>query len=221
MIGVLKKLPRRVLVRSSLTYEEMITVLCDCESTINSRPLTYMPGDDAELLSLSPNLFLQDIKTSGVPDIDALDHQSLNKRIKYRQNVQRDLRQRFRAGYLGALIQRSKHKSKLNISVGDIVLVGSDNMKRINWPLGKVIEVIPSKEEVVRLVKLQTAHGQILRPVQRLYPLEISSSDPIVQKSGQFARNPAPETVVPDDNISESRKTRSGRTVRIPQRLCL
>ncbi|GBN23711.1 hypothetical protein AVEN_215676-1 [Araneus ventricosus] len=51
----------------------------------------------------------------------------------------------------------------------------ADNCKRINWPLGRVTDIIPGKDEIVRLVKIQTSHSKLLRPVQRVYPLEISS----------------------------------------------
>ncbi|XP_055932853.1 uncharacterized protein LOC129962878 [Argiope bruennichi] len=70
LIGILKSLLRRVLGRASLTSEEMITILCDCEAVINSRPLTYVTENDVTLIPLSPSLFLQDIQTSGVPDLD-------------------------------------------------------------------------------------------------------------------------------------------------------
>ncbi|CAL1269528.1 unnamed protein product, partial [Larinioides sclopetarius] len=56
-----------------------------------------------------------------------------------------------------------------------IVLVGAENCKRINWPLGRVTDIIPGKDGIVRLVRILTSHSKLLRPVQRVYPLEISS----------------------------------------------
>ncbi|XP_055936594.1 uncharacterized protein LOC129966206 [Argiope bruennichi] len=174
LIRVMKNVLKRVLGHAFLSYEEMITVLCDCESIINSRPLTYISERDTDFVPLSPSLFLQDIREVGVPDCDAADHKSLSKRIKYRLALQKDLRKRFRSEYLGSLIQRPKLQNKSIISVGDVVLVGNDNQKRINWPLGRVTEIIPGKEGITRLVRLKTALGEILRPIQRLFPLEIT-----------------------------------------------
>ena len=174
LIRVMKDVLRRVIGRACLSYEEMITVLCDCESIINSRPLTYISERDADFVPLSPSLFLQDIKEVGVPDCDAADHKSLNKRIKYRLSLQKDLRRRFRSEYLGSLVQRPKQQKWSTISVGDVVLVGNDNQKHINWPLGRVTEIIPGKDGITRLVRLKTARGEILRPIQRLFPLEIT-----------------------------------------------
>ncbi|KAG8180613.1 hypothetical protein JTE90_018231 [Oedothorax gibbosus] len=94
-------------------------------------------------LYLSPNLFFQDLKTSGLSDIVEVDHQSLNKWLIYRRNLRSDLRKRFRSEYLGALIQRSERKRTSNVSVGDVVLIGSD----------------------------LTSTGQLLRSIQRLLSL--------------------------------------------------
>ncbi|GFX94875.1 integrase catalytic domain-containing protein [Trichonephila clavipes] len=41
LIQMVKKLLRRVLEKASLYYEEIFTILCDIEATINSRPLNY------------------------------------------------------------------------------------------------------------------------------------------------------------------------------------
>ncbi|GFT12853.1 DUF5641 domain-containing protein [Nephila pilipes] len=73
----------------------------------------------------------------------------------------------------GSLVQRQKSKGS-TISVGDVVLIGKDNQKRINWPLGRVIQIIPGKEKISRLVRLRTAHGEMLRPIQRVFLLEIT-----------------------------------------------
>ncbi|GBM26225.1 hypothetical protein AVEN_22783-1 [Araneus ventricosus] len=88
--------------------------------------------NEAELVPLSPSMFLQDIKTIGVPDCDAVDHLSSNKRVKYRQTLQKNFRKRFRAEYLGALLQRPENKRIAKIVVGDVVRIGANNIKLIN-----------------------------------------------------------------------------------------
>jgi len=49
LIRLLKQLLKKTLERASLTYEELETVLCDCKAVINSRPLTYISEDVADL----------------------------------------------------------------------------------------------------------------------------------------------------------------------------
>ncbi|GFT10295.1 pro-Pol polyprotein [Nephila pilipes] len=45
--------------------------------------------------------------------------------------------------------------------------------KRMHWLLGRVLELFPGKDGIIRLVKLRTEKGNVLRPIQRLYPLEL------------------------------------------------
>ena len=48
------------------------------------------------------------------------------------------------------------------------MLIGDQNVKRISWPLAKVIKIFPGKDGKVRVVELKTKNGILLRPVQRL-----------------------------------------------------
>ncbi|GBO35440.1 hypothetical protein AVEN_98825-1, partial [Araneus ventricosus] len=220
LIRILKDLLKRILGQAQLLYEEMLTILCDCEALMNSRPLTYVSESD-QLVPISPLSFLQDIKEWSTPDIDAIDHNSLNRRIKYRQNLQKDLRNRFRNEYLGLLVQRTKCRDTRKLAVGDVVLVGADNCKRINWPLGRVTDIIPGKDEIVRLVKIQTSHSKLLRPVQRVYPLEISSVSDFLPPMR------VNHTVGIDSDDKETftecerKVSRSGREIKVPEKLDL
>jgi hypothetical protein len=45
LIQMVKKLLRRVLGHASLSYKETMNIICDCEETVNSRPLTYITED--------------------------------------------------------------------------------------------------------------------------------------------------------------------------------
>ncbi|XP_035224793.1 uncharacterized protein LOC118197395 [Stegodyphus dumicola] len=58
LIGVLKRILRKVLGRSSLNHEEMITILCDCEAIMNNRPLTYVSEDVEDLSPITLSMFL-------------------------------------------------------------------------------------------------------------------------------------------------------------------
>lgn len=171
LVGLTKQLLRRVLRRSTLTYTEMETVLCDCESVLNSRPLSFISEGLSEPVPITPSMFIQDVRESGLPELDALESISLEKKWQHRLKLKEDFRKRFRTEYLGMLKSRNKQIKTNEINLGDIVLIGNDISKRIDWPLAKVIGKIPGKDGVIRLVRLQTAAGECLRPVQRLYPL--------------------------------------------------
>ncbi|GFS74814.1 integrase catalytic domain-containing protein [Trichonephila clavipes] len=63
---------RKILGRAALDYEELITVLCDCDRVINSRPFPYVSEDVDDVSPLTPEMFLREIPESGVPDIDTV-----------------------------------------------------------------------------------------------------------------------------------------------------
>jgi len=87
LIGLLKQLLFKTLGKVTLTYEELETVLRDCESVINSRPLTYVSEDVTDLAPITPNMFLLDLMGVGLADCDAVDSGRLNRRARYRQKA--------------------------------------------------------------------------------------------------------------------------------------
>lgn len=177
MIGMLKTILRKVLGKASLRYEELYTILCDAESVINSRPLTYVSEDIEDLVPLTPAMFLSEIRESGVPDFDLIDASKMRKRFAYRQKVREDLRKRFRIEYLAQLRDFAKKKKETHLKIGEVVLLGDDNTKRINWPMGRIEEIYPGKDNKIRVVRVKTQSGSYLRPVRRIYPLEVRDSD--------------------------------------------
>ncbi|GFW94007.1 integrase catalytic domain-containing protein [Trichonephila clavipes] len=173
LIGLVKRTLRKTPGKTSLNHEEMYMVLCDCESLINSRPLTYVTDDVEDLEPLTPAMFLQDIREVGVPELDLIDENKLNKRLVYRNRIQNDLRKRFRVEYLGQLRETRNIKGENILSEGDIVLVGDDHTKRLNWNLGKILKLYPGKDKKVRVAQVKTKFGSFLRPVKKLYLLEV------------------------------------------------
>ncbi|GFT11164.1 integrase catalytic domain-containing protein [Nephila pilipes] len=126
-------------------------------------------------------MFLQEVKEAGISDLDFLDSKSLNKRYTYRQRLRQDLRKRFRSEYLGQLRQYEKiMRNSKALVIGDVVLISSDNTKRLDWSLGKVIELFTLQDGNIRLVKLKTKNGEVLRRVLRLYPLEVTEHERVM-----------------------------------------
>ena len=173
MVRTVKELLKRTLGKSVLTYEELYTMICNCEPIINCRPLTYVSENPQELVPLTPDMFLIENRSSNVEDIDQLNRQSLVKRIKYRSKLLDDLRQRFRKEYLSQLVQKHNEKRCREPEIGEIVLIGDDNKKRLFWPLAKITELIPGRDGKIRTVRLKTQHGTVLR----IFPLLIQAKE--------------------------------------------
>ncbi|GFX66576.1 integrase catalytic domain-containing protein [Trichonephila clavipes] len=137
-----------------LSEEELVTVLCDADRLMNSRPLTYLLEDPDELSALTPSMFLQEIREVGVADLDMIDSKRLNKRCAYKLKLRQDLRNRFRNEYPGILKDYSRVKGESSIKEGDLVLIGDANNKRINWPLGKITKMYKGKDGKVRVMEV-------------------------------------------------------------------
>ena len=83
--------------------------------------------------------------------------------------------------YLISLREHHKNKhirnSQVEIKPNDVVLLNDDNLNRIKWKLGRVVELLPGKDKKVRVVKLKTANGETLRSINKCYPLESCVTD--------------------------------------------
>lgn len=91
------------------------------------------------------------------------------------KKLKEELTRRFRNEYLAFLVNRRTQRTTRLPEVGELVVVGDDNKKRIDWPLGRIKELIYSKDGECRLVKVQTKQGIWCRPLQRIFPLELDA----------------------------------------------
>ncbi|UYV63468.1 hypothetical protein LAZ67_2004158 [Cordylochernes scorpioides] len=182
LIGMMKQLLFRILGQTSLGYEELSTVMCDVESLMNTRPLTYLTEESEDLAPLTPSLFLQQ------RDLDLIDNQTLSRKYQYIKRVREDLRERFRIEYFGFLRQETRRlKTTIPFKVGDMVLIGQESLKRLHWPLARIIQLYPGKGGLVRVAKVKTSSGDKIRPIQKFYNLEITPEircrDPLTERS--------------------------------------
>ena len=86
---------------------------------------------------------------------------------------------RWSSEYLRGLRERHnlKHKTKEHVlKQGDVVVIRGDayDRNRNKWKLGVVDEMIKGKDDVVWAVRLRAGKSFLERPIQHLYPLELS-----------------------------------------------
>ncbi|XP_035218792.1 uncharacterized protein LOC118192023 [Stegodyphus dumicola] len=145
----------------------MLSLLCECEGIVNSRPLTYVSEDLDELKPITSAVVLQEIPEVGVPVLDHIDKLNLIRRLWYQQRLREEFRKRFRVQYLGnIMIKQINKKLSYKFKVGDIVLIENEDKKRTFWPLGRIVKLYPGKDNNVILVKVKTWNGEILRPLE-------------------------------------------------------
>ncbi|UYV84495.1 hypothetical protein LAZ67_X002373 [Cordylochernes scorpioides] len=208
IVGLTKKLLRRLLGKRVVNYEEMVTILENCERVINARPLTYIAEDNDDLVPLTPEMFLREPRAEGEIDLNEF-RCNFGKSYEKRKRLLKDFRKRFRSEYLGLLVHHDNRKKQRQLKVEDIVLVEVENRKQINWPMGKITKVFPGTDNVRRLVEVKTKSGFMKRAVQRLFPLEVPSVD-VEQGDGEL--KPAEDEIVREktpgvESVSVQEKT--------------
>lgn len=75
-MGILKDLLRKRTRRSSLTFEELKTPVCECEAVMNNKTLTYV-SEEPELKTMKPLMSLQDLGVNVTPYLDTIQKSSL------------------------------------------------------------------------------------------------------------------------------------------------
>jgi len=168
----MKRLMVRVVGAHILTYEELTTVVCRIESVLNSRPLTPLSSNPGDLEGLTPGHFLIGQPLLSVPESIVLDPPSrLISRWKLLHQCYQTFWKRWSSEYLNSLQLRTKWTSTdTQLRVGELVLI-KDSSTPLSWRLGRVKELLPGQENVVRVVRLLTGQGTLVRPVVKLVRL--------------------------------------------------
>ena len=176
MIRSVRKILNAVLKEQNLAEESLVTLMCEVEAILT--PLMKISDDPSDLQALTPNhLLLLRAGPSFPPGMFSREDQYSNKRwkqVQYLSDV--FFLKRWTREYLPMLQERMKWRSfRRNLSVGDIVLVVDDSSPRCLWPLGRVLEVFPNKHDgCVRVERLKTKSGSLLRPINKLCLLEFA-----------------------------------------------
>ena len=188
LVQTVKRSLRKILFRSSVTYEELETVVANVEGIVNSRPLTYIYDDDVEEVLTPSHLLLGRRLLStfdhSFEDGAEVDNAVLTKRMKYLKSLSDHYWKRFKEEYLLEL--RSQHAQGSDPSrspvVGEVVVL-EGLAKRNSWRLGKIVSLIHGSDNRCRAAVVKTFDGTsshlTRRPIEKLYPIEIRSEVPV------------------------------------------
>ena len=101
---------------------------------------------------------------------------------------------------------REFHRGKLEkptngVEKGDVVVVYEDNVKRGNWKMAEVTEVILGRDGQARGAKVRMVrNGKVVylsRPVQKLYPVEIKRENKTKEDVSEMSDQNNTKTVRP------------------------
>jgi len=162
---------------TSLTFEELSTVLAQIEGCLNSRPLCRLSEDPNDDQILTPGHFLIGTSINTLPEGPVNTNSYPISRWNFLNQLKHQFWQRWSKEYLVQLQNRPKWKSQeYNLKIGDIVILKENNMPPCKWPLGKIISTHTGPDNLIRVVSIQTPTNTIIRPIHKTCLLPINNS---------------------------------------------
>nr|CAD2192883.1 unnamed protein product [Meloidogyne enterolobii] len=192
MVKIMKNSLKAAIGRKMLNYEELRTILSEIKTIMNKRPLTYVYEnfDDAYTVLRPIDLILPSRNEENI-EIEISDEKEFLEKetqretlIKEWQNSNQMLNhfwQKWEKEYLNKLKERAdKHNQKLYKKnylpeIGEIVLIQNKQLPRQAWNLGKIVELIKSKDGLIRIAKVRVKGKIITRAIALLYPMELKA----------------------------------------------
>ena len=164
-----------------------MSLLTEVQNAVNDRPLTYRDSDAQNLEVLTPNSFLK-IGTTNNLTFGSLDGSDLlipNRKellntLNRRDKLTEKCKSLWYEQYLLSLRENSRNMYEENwedkVKIGDVVVLYSPVKTRVNWPLGRVTELLTGSDGKTRCVRVRRSNNTIeTYTINHLYPLELSS----------------------------------------------
>lgn len=164
---------KRVVGERLLTLEELNTFVAEIEAILNSRPICPISSDPNDPQALTPGHFLIQRPITLLPEENLLSiSDNRLKSWKIVSKMRQSFWKRWHIEYLGELQKLVKWRSnKINLKTGSIVLIKERDVPCARWPLGRVVEVHPGRDGIVRNATVRTANSSYTRCVSLLCPL--------------------------------------------------
>lgn len=166
---------RRVIGEQLLNFEEFLTLSTKIEAILNSRPITALSSDPAEVDYLTPGHFLIGSPLLALPEPTWEEVRS-NRLSRWQlvQAMSQHFWKRWQKDYLHTLQRRGKWTlPQVNIKEGDLVLIHEENSPPLSWRTGRVTATSPGPDGLVRVVHLHTNKGPLTRAVTKVSPFPI------------------------------------------------
>ena len=174
-----KHLLKKLIGKTVLTYEELLTVFSLVQEVMNSRPLVELSNDASDLRALTPGMLLNCRLDRHLP-LPFPEPEALTRippenskhpmiRWKYINLLAAEFWSRWVKEYLPTLQVRKKWGNEVpNYLPGELCLLAEDGNPCLQWPLARVIKQIKGNDGKCRVVQIQTVNGKFTRPVSKL-----------------------------------------------------
>ncbi|CAR99751.1 Protein CBG25357 [Caenorhabditis briggsae] len=221
MISLIKRALLRAGSSTTLfALDDFRTLLAECVSTINMRPLTYQTTDE-NIEPLTPTDFVfpqrrpsNDLLILNTPqDFDdlPLSKRSLAEDWQRLSSMTETFQRKWHQDYISVLQARRDFShpqgktSSYQPEIGDIVLINQPSSKSTTWPLARILEV----KERSAIVKNGKTKRIVEYPLKLLFPLERPHTPDVQQSTDDSSSTPTADAndSVPNPTSTESTTT--------------
>ena len=143
LIKDVKKTLYKTLGRTTLSFEQLETVIIDIEKHLNNRPLTYFESDGGEEQVLTPNVLMWGQNAHQVEETEE-DGDKVSKLHKHLKETKQHAWGRWKHKYIHSLLESHQvnRKTAPVPDIGEIVLVLGEGTNRRKWKKGRVMQHI-------------------------------------------------------------------------------
>lgn len=166
----------RIIGSTKLTYEEFSTVLIRIEAVLNSRPISAISDDPNDFTALTPGHFLVGSALLARPQPPTEENPV--KRHQLMEKLVQHFWQRFRSDVLSTMQIRTKWNDKQpNIKENDLVIVKDDRFPVNQWPMGRIVQLHPGDDGLMRVATIKTKNSMLKRPITKLCLVPVLDSN--------------------------------------------
>lgn len=146
---------------------------------MNSRPLSSLSTDPSDIIPLTPAHFIIGRNLLGIPERDYTDRKETSlSRFQRVQKMKQHFWSRWSKEYISGLQKRTNwQQPQETLRVGCLVLIQEDHVPVMNWRLGRIVEVHPGTDNVVRVVSVKTVRGIVKRASKKVCLLPMETFD--------------------------------------------
>lgn len=182
---------KKTIGESKLTFEEMSTLLCQIEATLNSRPLCALSADANDTATLTPGHFLIGTALLAPPESNYLEINT-NRLTRWQlvQRMHQNFWRRWSIEYLNRLQERPKWLKKIEEpNINDLVLLREENLPPARWATGRIVQKYPGQDGLTRVVEIKIGEKFYKRPLSKICPLPTDENDAEIESNDAITHN--------------------------------
>ncbi|XP_077290365.1 uncharacterized protein LOC143914149 [Arctopsyche grandis] len=165
---------KRIINSVNLTFESLATVIAQIEACLNSRPLTPISNDPKDLNPLTPGHFLIGRPLLAIPQSRVIETTNIKHQYLQMTKATSEFWNRWSLDYISALQIRNKWKQQ---KIGDLVVIKEEGLLTTAWALGRVRQIYPGGDRLIRVAELTTKNGITRRAISKLAVLPIDDNN--------------------------------------------